>query len=168
VSSPGDPAAVVALLLRTGVTLGSAESLTGGLLGGALTSVSGSSAVYVGGVVTYATRLKVSVLGVPESVVEREGVVSEACARAMAEGARTLLGADWAVSTTGVAGPDLQEGKPAGTAYVGLAGPGGTTVRGLRLAGDRAAVRHGVVAEALDLVLDTVGQNPGREVAGLE
>ena len=131
-------------------------------------SVSGSSAVYVGGVVSYATRVKVELLGVPQEVVETDGVVSERCAAAMAEGVRDLLGADYAVSTTGVAGPDLQEGKPAGTAYVAVAGPGETRVRALRLDGDREAVRSGVVAEALGLVLETVGQNPGREVAGLE
>ena len=163
-----EPAAVVRLLLERGVTLGSAESLTGGLLGAAVTSVPGSSAVYVGGVVTYATRLKLSVLGVPAEVVETDGVVSERCARAMAEGARALLGADYAVSTTGVAGPDLQEGKPAGTAYVAVAGPQETVVQALHLTGDRQAVREGVVQEALGLVLALVGQNTPREVEGLE
>ncbi len=161
-------AAVVRLLGEAGATLASAESLTGGLLGAAVTSVPGSSAVYVGGVVSYATRLKVSLLGVPAEVVATAGVVSEECARAMAEGARARLGADYAVSTTGVAGPDLQEGKPAGTAYVAVAGPHDTVARALRLDGDRSAVREGVVAAALGLVLDTVRQNPRREVAGLE
>ncbi len=156
------------LLSGAGLTLGSAESLTGGLLGAALTDVAGSSAAYAGGLVTYATGLKVDLLGVPADLVRTEGVVSAACAVAMAEGARRVLGTDWAVSTTGVAGPDLQEGKPAGTAYVAVAGPHGTEHRALRLDGDRRSVREGVVREALDLVLRTVGQNPGREVAGLE
>ena len=163
-----DPADVVRVLLGAGATLATAESLTGGLVGAALTSVPGASAVYRGGVVSYATEVKQSVLGVPTAVVEAEGVVSEACARAMAEGARALLGSDFAVSTTGVAGPDLQEGKPAGTAYVAVAGPDGTLARGLSVPGDRAEVRAGVVAAALGLVVEAVGRNPGREVAGLE
>ena len=163
-----DAADVVRRLLEVGATLATAESLTGGLVGAAVTSVSGSSAVYRGGVVSYATDVKQSVLGVPAAVVAADGVVSEACARAMAEGARRLVGADYAVSTTGVAGPDLQEGKPAGTAYVAVAGPRGTLVRALSIAGDRAQVRAGVVAEALGLVLEAVPQIPGREVAGLE
>lgn len=167
-TGPADAEAVIRRLREAGLTLGTAESLTGGLLGAALTSVSGSSAVYVGGVVTYATRLKISLLGVPEHVVESDGVVSERCARAMAEGARGLLGCDLAVSTTGVAGPDLQDGKPAGTAYVAVAGPDRTVVRGLRSDGDRRAVRGAVVGEALGLVLALVGQDPGGEVAGLE
>lgn len=163
-----EPADVVRALAGTGETLGTAESLTGGLLGAAITSVSGSSAVYAGGLVTYATRLKVQLLGVPTELVEEHGVVSAECAAAMAEGARRVLGSDWAVSTTGVAGPDLQEGKPAGTAYVGVAGPEGTTTHALALDGDREAVRSGVVSEALAQVLHAVALNTGREVAGLE
>lgn len=164
----GEAAEVVRALVGSGSTLGTAESLTGGLLGGAVTAVPGSSAVYVGGLVTYATRLKVALLGVPLEVVEEHGVVSAECAAAMAEGARTVLGADFAASTTGVAGPDLQEGKSAGTAYVAVAGPAGTLTRALALDGDRDAVRAGVVREALDLTLAAVAQNTGREVAGLE
>jgi PncC family amidohydrolase len=165
---PAEPAPVVRALAAAGATLGTAESLTGGLLGAAITSVSGSSAVYAGGLVTYATRLKVELLGVPTDLVEAHGVVSAECAAAMAEGARRVLGADWAVSTTGVAGPDLQDAKPAGTAYVAVAGPVGTTTRALRLDGDREVVRSGVVTEALALLLHVVAQNTGREVAGLE
>jgi PncC family amidohydrolase len=122
-------------------TLATAESLTGGRLGALLTSVPGASASYVGGVVAYATRVKRDVLGVPTAVLEGPGVVSAACASAMARGARSLLVADVALATTGVAGPDAQEGKPPGTVFVAVAAPGATEVRALTLAGDREAVR---------------------------
>lgn len=144
---------VVGLLRERGEVLGTAESLTGGLLSGAVTSVPGSSAAYAGGLVTYATPLKVRLLGVPESLVAEHGVVSAECARAMAVGARERTGADWALATTGVAGPDRQEGHPAGTVHVGLAGPeGSVAARHLDLPGDRAAVRAGTVREALALL----------------
>ena len=104
--------------------------------------MAGASRVYRGGVVAYATEVKQQLLGVPPDLVARHGVVSAECARAMAEGARAALGADWAVSTTGVAGPDQQEGKPVGTVFVGVAGPGGTTVTALELVG-RPARRPG-------------------------
>lgn len=156
-SAPDPTAAdVVRRLVAAGATLATAESLTGGLVGAALTDVPGSSAAYVGGVVSYATDVKTGVLGVPADVVERDGVVSATCAEAMAVGARRLLGSAYAVSTTGVAGPDLQEGRPAGTAYVAVAGPRGTVVRELAVPGDRGAVRAGVVREALALVVRTV------------
>src|SRR5690349_14785112 len=110
-------------LLARHETVATAESLTGGGLGRLLTETPGSSATYVGGVVAYATELKVEVLGVPEDVVARYGVVSAECALAMARGVRALTGSTYGVSTTGVAGPDRQEDKPAGTVFVGIAGP---------------------------------------------
>jgi PncC family amidohydrolase len=149
----GDLAAEVLELLRQrSWTLATAESLTGGGLGEAVTSVAGSSTVYVGGVVSYATRLKTDLLGVPDAVIRGDGVVSAACARAMAAGIRTVVGADVGLSTTGVAGPEEQEGKPAGLAYVGVADAAGEHVRELRLDGDRAAVRAATVREALLLL----------------
>lgn len=147
---------VVGLLRERGEVLGTAESLTGGLLSGAVTSVPGSSVAYAGGLVTYATSLKVRLLGVPESLVAEHGVVSAECARAMAVGARERTGADWALATTGVAGPARQEGQPAGTVHVGLAGPEGSVVRRLDLPGDRAAVRAGTVREALALLREVL------------
>ena len=104
-------AEVHALLRDRGATLGTAESLTGGRLAALLTAVPGSSETYVGGVVSYATAVKTEVLGVPPEVVETYGVVSAECARAMASGARRVLGATYAVSTTGVAGPGPQDGS---------------------------------------------------------
>ena len=134
--------------------LASAESLTGGMLGARVTAVAGASAAYVGGVVSYATEVKQSLLGVPVEVVLGPGVVSAPCAEAMAAGVRALLGADVAVCTTGVAGPDPQEGKPAGLVYVGVADPRGVAAVEHRFSGDRAAVRGAAVEAALALVRD--------------
>ncbi|WP_170126038.1 CinA family protein [Nocardioides speluncae] len=142
-------AAAITALKDEGATLATAESLTGGLLAGRVTGVPGASAVYVGGVVSYATAVKQRLLGVPDEVVAEYGVVSAECATAMAEGARALLGSTYAVSTTGVAGPDRQEDKPVGTVYVAVAGPSGTTVEALTLAGQRAAIRDSTCAAAL-------------------
>ena len=136
-----------------GLTLGTAESLTGGGLGSALTAVPGASAVYVGGVISYATRVKVELLGVPIEVVYGDGVVSAPCARAMAAGVRRVLGADVGVSTTGVAGPDRQEGRPAGTVFVAVADARGEAVRALHLDGDRAAIQEATTQAALELLL---------------
>ena len=132
---------VIGSLATRGLTLATAESLTGGGLGAVLTSVPGSSAAYVGGVISYATRVKVDLLEVPLMIVQGDGVVSAACARAMAAGVRRVLTADIGVATTGVAGPDLQEGKPAGTVFVAVADAQGDAVRALHLDGDRAAIR---------------------------
>ncbi len=131
-------------LLAAGQTVACAESLTGGLLSGRITSVAGSSAVFRGAVVGYASQVKREVLG-----VTAELVVSAACAEQMATGARRLLGADWALSTTGVAGPDRQEDRPAGTVYVGIAGPDGVTSIELDLAGDREEIRARTCERAL-------------------
>jgi len=142
-------AALTDRLTEAGLTVATAESITGGRLAARLTDAPGSSAVFAGGVVSYATPVKIAVLGVPESVVDAHGVVSEECARLMAEGARRLLGTTYGVSTTGVAGPDTQEGKPVGTVFVGIAGPEGTEVVQLALDGDRTAIQGAAVDEAL-------------------
>lgn len=138
-----------AALRGRGATVATAESLTGGRLAARLTSVPGASATYRGGVVSYATEVKVSVLGVPPDLVERYGAVSAQCAEAMAEGVRRLTGATYALSTTGVAGPDRAEGHPAGTVFVGVAGPAGCRVLAMRLTGDREAVRDRTCEAAL-------------------
>jgi nicotinamide-nucleotide amidase len=137
-------------LRSVGATVATAESLTGGRLAAALTAAPGASESYVGGVVTYATELKVSLLGVPEGLVEEHGVVSPECARAMASGVRALTGATYGIATTGVAGPAEQEGKPAGTVFVGLAGPGLLEVVALELTGKRQQVQDRTVQEALE------------------
>lgn len=149
--------AAVAALVDNRFTVATAESLTGGLVSAHLTSVPGSSAAVRGGVVAYATDVKQRLLGVPEEIVAEHGVVSGACAAALAVGARELLGATFGVSTTGVAGPDSQEGKPVGTVYIAVAGPTGEPmVTPLMLSGDREAIRVATVAEALRVIIDAV------------
>lgn len=141
----------VHLLLRAGGhTLATAESLTGGRLAVRTTDVPGASQTYLGGVVTYATELKASVLDVPDEVIAEYGVVSAECARAMASGARALTGATYALSTTGVAGPDRQEGKAPGTVYVGIAGPGLLESVELELEGDRESIQEQTCTRAFE------------------
>lgn len=153
---------VIHVMAARGATLATAESLTGGRLAALATATPGSSAVYVGGVVTYATELKISLLGVPPGLVERFGVVSAECAAAMAEGARRVTGATHAMSTTGVAGPDEQEGKPAGTVYVAVAGPDGTHTAALELVGSREEIQDQTCQQALELLLDVMRrEEPG-------
>jgi nicotinamide-nucleotide amidase len=162
-ASPAVAARVLDVLAERGETLSTAESLTGGMLASLLTDVPGASRSLRGGVVAYASDLKESVLGVPAAVVAEHGVVSGPCAAAMAEGARRLTGSTYAVATTGVAGPDLQEGKPAGTVFVAVSAPSGTMVRELHLSGDRDAVRRGACAGGLDALAEVLT----REVPGL-
>ncbi len=119
-----------AQLLRRGWTLATAESCTGGLVAEKITALPGASKVYRGGVVSYWTEVKGAVLGVPQEILDAEGPVSEACARAMAEGVRRITGADLGVSVTGVAGPECDErGVPVGIVYIGLSTPEGTFCR---------------------------------------
>lgn len=145
---------VHALLRAAGATLAVAESLTGGALGAALTAVPGASATFRGGVTAYATDLKASLLGVDPALLDRVGAVDAQVARLMAAGARERLGTTYALSTTGVAGPDPQGGVPAGVVHVGLAGPGIGTARTLAVAGGREAVRAAAVRAALRLLAD--------------
>jgi nicotinamide-nucleotide amidase len=138
----GEAAAVLDALSAAGHTLAVAESLTGGLLAATVTDVPGASATFRGGVCAYSSDLKVALLDVPDELVRADGVVSASVAEAMARGARARLGATYALSTTGVAGPDPQEGKPPGTVFVAVSGPQGTDTQQLRLRGDRRAIRH--------------------------
>ena len=133
-----------------------AESLTGGGLGEVLSAAPGASSTYLGGVISYSTSVKQRVLGVSEETVAQHGVVSAECAAEMAVGVRALLGADYAVSTTGVAGPTAQEGKPVGLVFVGVAGPDGVTTRRLDLDGERGQIREKAVREALEALLTAV------------
>jgi PncC family amidohydrolase len=144
--------AVPRLLLARGETVGCAESLTGGELAATLSGPAGSSSTFVGGVVSYATEVKRTLLGVTAA-----RVVSGECAVQMALGARALLGVDWALATTGVAGPDRQEDQPVGTVHLGIAGPTGSRSVQLALEGDRAAVRRAACAGALYLLFTELG-----------
>ncbi|MFJ3786738.1 CinA family protein [Streptomyces sp. NPDC090093] len=123
-----EAARVLALLAERGQTLAVAESLTGGLVAAELTGVPGASASFRGSVTAYATALKHELLGVDEALLAERGAVDPEVASQMAAGVRARLGADWGIATTGVAGPDPQDGEPVGTVYVAVAGPAGTVV----------------------------------------
>lgn len=146
-------------LLARGETVAVAESLTGGMLGAALTTTPGASSTFRGGLVVYATDLKESVAGVPGPLLDAEGAVSAHVAAALAAGARDRLTATYGVGVTGVAGPDPQEGQPVGTVYVAVAGPDGGEVRSLILDGDRAAIRAAAVEAALDVLLSVLNRH---------
>ena len=143
-------------------TVAVAESLTGGRLAVMLTALPGSSATFLGGVVSYATSVKVEVLGVPDEIVSRHGVVSSECAVAMARGVRSLLGSTYGISTTGVAGPTDQEGQPPGTVFVGLAGPDGVSAVSLELVGDRAKIQDRTCVEAVSALVGILHQEETR------
>lgn len=151
-------------LAGRGQTLAVAESLTGGLVAGCLTAAQGSSRTFRGAVTAYATDVKRDVLGVDGGLLDERGAVDAEVARRMARGVRKLLRADWGMATTGVAGPDEQDGKPVGLVYVAVCGPaaGGNgddaeRVRELQLPGDRASVRKGAVLAALTLLRSELG-----------
>ncbi|MFE3740578.1 CinA family protein [Streptomyces sp. NPDC059134] len=153
-------ARVLELLAGRGGTLAVAESLTGGLVAAELTGVPGASRAFRGAVTAYATDLKRDVLGVDGALLDERGAVDLEVARQMAAGVRRALGADWGVATTGVAGPDPQDGQPVGTVYVAVAGPEGAgKVAALRLNGDRADIRKESVRSVLGLLLGELSGN---------
>ena len=140
-------------LRKRRATLAVAESCTGGLLGERITSVPGSSDYFQGGFITYANRMKVDWLGVPEKIIDEFGAVSSEAAEAMARGARRRSGSTYALSITGVAGPDGGTVKsPVGTVYVGLADAGGCSVTHRQFIGDRARIRQFSTQMALDIL----------------
>lgn len=161
-----DAAELLAALAGRGWTLGTAESLTGGLLAATVVEVPGASSVFAGSVVAYDPAVKISLLGVDPALVDRVGTVDEQVATQMAQGARRALGVDLAIATTGVAGPGPSEGHPAGTVWLACASPSGLRTRRLALTGERAAVRAGAVQAALDLARDALltvgGDTPDR------
>jgi nicotinamide-nucleotide amidase len=165
---------VVRLLTVRGETLAVAESLTGGLVAAEVTSVPGASKVFRGSVTAYATGLKADLLGVDATLLAEHGAVDPQVAAQMAAGVRRALGADWGVATTGVAGPDPQDGKPVGTVFVAVDGPfgadygsaAGGKVEPLRLNGDRAEIRMESVRSVLALLLrELAGEQTGNERA---
>ncbi|MDD3213524.1 MAG: CinA family protein [Eubacteriales bacterium] len=150
-------AAVVERATLLGLTVGTAESLTAGLISATIAEISGASKVLMGGVVSYDPRVKHELLGVPQSVIDGIGVVSEPCARQMAEGAASLLKVDIAVSATGVAGPTGGTlDAPVGTVFIGCTGKGGTRVEQCRFDGDRQSIRRQTVARALEMILQSM------------
>jgi len=172
-------------LRRQGRSLAVAESCTGGLLGAAVTDVPGSSTYFLGGVISYADRVKVDQLQVPEATLRQYGAVSEQTAAAMATGVRQLLRADIGVSITGVAGPDAEGPKPVGLTFIGIVAPtlpstnvsnarlalkrrsrgptgpasgGGESVHRFQWTGDRWDNRRRSVIAALELLVQTLGR----------
>ncbi len=149
----------VGLLISAGQTVATAESLTGGLVSAALTSVPGSSAVFRGGIVAYATELKTELLGVPADLLARRGPVDADVAAAMAAGVRQRLGAAYGLATTGVAGPGPADGRQAGTVFIAVLGPSGLVGCQLKLAGDRPRVRERSVREIMSLLVRTLRED---------
>jgi nicotinamide-nucleotide amidase len=150
-----DPLAAeaIALLTAHGRTIATAESLTGGMLAAALTSIPGASAVFRGGVVAYATDLKASLLGVPAGLLDRYGAVHADVAAAMAEGACGQLAASVGAATTGVAGPDPADGQPVGTVHIAVRCGHRTARRALALSGNRDQIRMATVWQTLGLIV---------------
>ena len=144
---------VLDLAEAAGLTIAVAESLTGGRLAAALTARAGSSAVFRGSVTAYATDLKAAILGVDQGLLARVGAVDDEVAKQMADGVRRLCGSDLALSTTGVAGPAEQDGKPVGTVYLGFSGPAGTDSVGFRFSGERSTIQDVAVEAALNLMV---------------
>ncbi|HNW86441.1 MAG TPA: CinA family protein [Candidatus Limiplasma sp.] len=149
--------AVVQTAVEKGVTLGTAESLTAGLIASTIAEVPGASRTLLGGIVSYDPKVKRDLLHVPQSVIDGVGVVSEPCARQMAEGARQELGADITVSATGLAGPAGGTPQtPVGTVFIGCATSAGTAVEECHFSGNRQAVREQATARALEHLLQSL------------
>ena len=152
-----EAAAVIATATKLGLTVGCAESLTGGLVAAEIVSVPGASAVFRGSIVAYDSMLKNDLLGVDASTLASTGAVAAEVASAMAEGALARLGVDVAVATTGVAGPDPDpvSGEAPGAVFIAVAGGGlGTLVREMSLEGDRDEIRQRATRAALQALLD--------------
>lgn len=173
-SAPELAAEVVAMLRARRETVATAESLTGGLLGATITGVPGASAVYRGGLIPYATELKAVLAGVSPTTLAEDGPVAASTAGQLAEGTARVCGADWGLATTGVAGPDSQDGHPVGQVFIAAAGPGvgpgpestdgapaaaasvPIRIQELALTGDRGAIRNQTVAAVLALLLESL------------
>ncbi len=165
---------VLRLLTVKGQTLAVAESLTGGLVAAEITATPGASRAFRGSVTAYATELKRELLGVDGTLLATRGAVDPQVAAQMAAGVRKALGADWGIATTGVAGPDPQDGQPVGTVFVAVEGPGdpdsggsgGGKVSSLWLNGGRAEIRRESVRSVLALLLEELrGEQTGNERA---
>jgi nicotinamide-nucleotide amidase len=153
---------IVAELTRRGERVAVAESLTGGLLASAFVDVPGASAVFGGGVVAYSTVFKAHLLGVDQALLDERGAVDPEVARQMASGVRERVPhrdfvVDYALATTGVAGPDPQDGQAPGTVWIGYADAAGATAELVQLVGGRDAIRHATVDAALALLARRLG-----------
>ena len=145
---------LISLCRTRNLTLGTAESCTGGMIAAQLTAVPGASSVFRGGVVSYAAEVKHDVLGVERRILDEQGPVCADCAEAMAEGARRILRCSLACSVTGFAGPGGgTEKEPVGVVYIGVSAPGGTSVKRCLFEGDRESIRRKTVVQALSLLI---------------
>jgi len=159
---PDAPEVVIAQLLggEGSPTIATAESCTGGNIAARITSLAGSSSYFLGGLVAYDNQVKVNLLGVPEQIIASYGAVSEQCARAMAEGARTLFQTDFAVATTGIAGPGGgTRTKPVGLVFIGVASAAETIVTQFNFSGDRRSVVDQATTEALKSLQSLIERN---------
>lgn len=152
---------LVATLRERAETVATAESLTGGLVTAALTSVPGSSAVVRGGVVVYATTLKTDLAGVDAAALAEHGPVHPLIAEQLAKGTRIACRASWGIGLTGVAGPDPQNGVEPGVVHLAVSGADGTSVRTIEIDGNRHQVRAGAVRAAFDLLSDQFAESTG-------
>lgn len=152
----GRAAQLVSLARSAGCTIAAAESCTGGMVSAAVTAVPGASAVFPGGVVSYACSAKEQLLGVNPETLRQYTAVSAPVARGMAEGVRALFAADYGLSVTGYAGPDGGPGEPVGTVYIGVASARGSAVHRHVFSGDRAAVREAATEAAIAHLCDAV------------
>ena len=139
---------IIAMLSERGETVSVAESLTAGGLANMLTSASGSSSVFIGGLTAYRNEIKTKMLNVDSSIIKEHTVVSEAVANAMGDGAIKAFGSTWAIATTGVAGPEPLEGHPAGKVWISIRGPINQAIE-LTLEGNREQVRSGTISTAI-------------------
>lgn len=147
------------LFKEKGLTLGCAESFTGGSFASEITKVPGASKMFKGGIVTYATEEKINVLGVPESLVSEQGVVSKECALSMAMNAKRLLNVDVAISFTGNAGPDAMEGKPVGEIYIGVSIKDRNEVKCFHLNGSREDIQKQGILLGFEMLFELVNEN---------
>lgn len=162
-------ARILAALVERGETLATAESLTGGLIGELITDVPGASRSYLGGLITYATRLKAELAGVDPEALAALGPVAAETARQMADGVARRCGADWGLAVTGVAGPEPQDDHPVGQVFVAVAHRGrkpATRVAELALAGNRDQIRRQTAEQALSLMAEFLGM-PGAGFRGM-
>lgn len=147
------------LLTERDQTLAVAESLTGGMVAAEITAVPGASQSFRGSVTAYATEIKHRVLGVDAGLLQAEGAVNAQVAAEMAAGVRRVMGASWGIATTGVAGPQPQDGQPVGTVFIAVDGPGGRKTVRLRLNGSRAEIRRESARTVLELLSDQLREN---------
>ena len=140
---------IIKVLKRRGLTLSTAESITAGGVGAALTEIAGASSVYQGGFITYSDVSKTKFLGIPKRILTKFTAVSEEVAILMAQSAREQFKTDYAISTTGVAGPGRAYGQKKGTVWIAIDSKAGTSTVQLALAGDRAQIRHATIESAL-------------------